>query len=272
MSTLKLSVETSKLASMKVLNKIIFFIIFWLSFTVFASAKTNLFINDINWPPFFFQKNDEGNIGLGKEIINRCLSNMDFDPHYKQLPIKRTHQNMRSGKLDISVYSYKEEREEFIIYGSEPIFFSNYGFASKRSDNIVINKLDDIKPYQLGHLAGLAHTKALIKIINKKKTLNQVTVGYNIDSMLKQMLASPQRFQIIPNSIETLLWRSKQLNIENNIKVHDFILKQKAYFVTVSKASKHIKNPKTFLNDIDTCIKHLKSSSEYTSISQKYGL
>lgn len=257
---------------MRVLNRIIFLNMLWFSFNAFASAKTNLLINNINWPPFFFQKNDEGNIGLGKEIINRCLSSMNVNPYYKQLPIKRTHQNMRSGKLDISVYSYKEEREEFIIYGSEPIFFSNYGFASKRSDNIIIDKLDDIKPYQLGHLAGLAHTKALMKIIDEKKALNQVTIGYSIDSMLKQMLGSPQRLQIIPNSTETLLWRAKKLNIENNIKVHNFILKQKAYFVTVSKASKHIKNPKAFLVGIDTCIKSLKVSGEYNKISQKYGL
>lgn len=257
---------------MRLFNITVLFIILSYSSGLLASPKTELFINDIKWPPFFFQANDDGNVGLGKEIINHCLANNTYELLYKNLPIKRTHQNMQSGELDVSVYSYRKEREEYIFYGSEPIFFSNYGFASNRRDNIIINSLNDIKGYQLGHLAGLVHTEELMNIIEEKTALNQVTVGYNIDSMLKQMLAKPQRFQVIPNSIETLLWRSKQLNIENNIKVHKFILKQKAYFVTVSKASNHIKNPKAFLAGIDTCIKNLKASGEYNKISQKYGL
>ena len=179
---------------------------------------------------------------------------------------------MASGELDISVYSYQKERENFVVYGTEPIFFSQYGFASNIKDNITINKLDDVMQYQLGHLAGLAHTQELMKIIEEKKALNQVTVGYSIDAMLKQLTATPQRFQILPNSIETLLWRAKQLNIENNIHIHDFILKQKAYYVTVSKASREITNPKMFLIKFDACIKALKASGEFLKISEKYGL
>jgi ABC-type amino acid transport substrate-binding protein len=257
---------------MRAFNKTIFLIAIFSSLNTFASPKTSLFINDIYWPPFFFQKIENSNEGLGKEIINLCISLNDFQLQYKKLPIKRTHLLMQSGELDISVYSYKKERESYVIYGSEPIFFSNYGFASKKQGNITIKQLDDIKQYQFGHLAGLAHTKELMKIIEDKIPLNQVTVGYSIDAMLKQLIAEPQRFQIMANSMETFLWRSKQLKIENSIQVHDFILKRKAYYVTVSKTSKHIQNPNEFLTQLDTCIRDLKSSGEYSNISQKYGL
>jgi polar amino acid transport system substrate-binding protein len=257
---------------MKVFIKIIIFSFTFFNLNTFASSKTILFINDINWPPFFFQKDEGNNIGLGKEIINHCLSQNNFKLQYKNFPIKRTHLNMQSGELDVSVYSYKKERESFVIYGSEPIFFSNYGFASNSLDEIEINKLDDIKPYQLGHLAGLAHTKELMKIIDDKIALKQVTIGYNIDSMLKQLIADPRRFQVIANSMETLSWRAKQLNIESSIKLHDFILKRKPYYVTVSKTSRHIQNPQQFLTQIDTCIKNLRASGKYKKFSQKYGL
>lgn len=257
---------------MRIFHQTIFLIIIFASLNTVASPKKVLFINDIKWPPFFFPSNEGDNIGFGKEIINECLTRNDLQLQYINLPIKRTHVLMQSGELDISVYSHKKEREKFIVYGEEPIFFSNYGFASRKTDNITISKLEDIKQYQLGHLAGLAHTAELMKIIEEKKALNQVTIGYNIDSMLKQLTAATQRFQILPNSIETLLWRTKQLKIENNIKIHDFILKRKAYYVTVSRASKHIKNPKRFLAQIDNCIRGLKSSGEYKDISQKYGL
>jgi ABC-type amino acid transport substrate-binding protein len=272
MSTLKLCPTASVKVSMKVFNKTIMFITLLFSMSATASTQKLLFINDINWPPFFFQEIKDNNIGIGKEILNHCLSQQDFQWQYKSLPIKRTHQNMASGELDISVYSYQKERESFVVYGTEPIFFSQYGFASNKKDNITINNLDDVKQYQLGHLAGLAHTQELMKIIEEKKALNQITVGYSIDAMLKQLTATPQRFQILPNSIETLLWRAKQLNIESNIHIHDFILKQKAYYVSVSKASRQITNPKLFLTKIDACIKALKASGEYLKISEKYGL
>ncbi|WP_303452827.1 ABC transporter substrate-binding protein [Colwellia sp. 1_MG-2023] len=257
---------------MKVFNKTITFVVLLFSISASASIQKTLFINDINWPPFFFQEITGNNIGIGKEIIDHCLSQQDFKWQYKNLPIKRTHQHMASGELDISVYSYQKAREDFIIYGTEPIFYSQYGFASNRQDNVKINNLDDIKQYQIGHLAGLAHTQDLMKIIEEKKQLDQVTIGYSIDAMLKQLIASPQRFQILPNSIETLSWRAKQLHIENNIRIHNFILKQKAYYVTVSKASEKITEPSIFLNKMDSCIKTLKASGNYLKIIEKYGL
>lgn len=248
------------------------YIIIFFQLTGVATAKETLFINDLKWPPFFFPNLERGNIGFGKEIMNYCLNQSQFSFKYKTLPIKRTHVYMQSGELDISVYSYKKERESFVFYGKEPIFISNYGFASKTGDNIEIKNLEDIKKYQFGHLDGLAHTKALMEIIKEKEKLNQVSKGYDIDSMFGQLLATPQRFQIMANSIETLLWRAKQLNIHKDIKVHDFILKQKPYFITISKTSKNIKNPKEFLTKIDSCIKKLKSSQDYLLLTKKYGL
>jgi len=257
---------------MSKLNKSIFILLLFILFPNVTLAKKILFINDIKWPPFFFPSVENGNIGLGKEIINKCTGKNNYSLHYKTLPIKRTHLYMKSGEIDISVYSYNKERESFVYYGTEPIFFTNYGFASKRTDKIEINQLDDIAPYNFGHLAGLSHTKELRKIIDEKEESNQISIGYDIDSMFGQLLAEPQRFQVMANSIGTFAWRAKQLNIFNKIKIHDFILKRKAYFLTVSKTSKNIKKPKQFLLDIDKCLKDLKSSPFYNQLANTYGL
>jgi len=243
-----------------------------LQLSLSTSAKNVLFINDIKWPPFFFPNVENGNIGLGKEILSLCSNKSSYLVQYKVLPIKRTHLYMESGELDISVYSYKKERESFVHYGKEPIFYTNYGFVSKRSDNIEINSLDDIKHYNFGHLAGLSHTPDLMVLLNKKEKLNQVSIGYDIDAMFGQLLAKPQRFQIMANSIETFAWRAKQLNISDKIKIHDFILKRKPYFITVSKTSKNIKKPLQFLEETDRCIKELKSTDSYLQLTNLYGL
>lgn len=254
------------------LNKITFLFLIFISFTINANSKTPLFVNDIKWPPFFFPNLEKPDLGLGKEVINHCINQSSFELHYKTLPIKRTHLYMKSGELDISVYSYKEDRESFVYYSKEVIFYSNYGFASKKGDNVQIDQLEDVKNYHFGHLAGLAHTEELTEIIQQKKQLNQVSIGHDIDSMFGQLLASPQRFQVMANSLETFSWRAKQLNILDKITLHDFVIKQKAYFVTVSKTSKNIKDPHAFLAEMDNCINDLKTSGKYQDIARKYGL
>ncbi len=231
-----------------------------------------IFLNDLKWPPFFFPNLENNQTGFGKEILTQCIEEQNFDISFKFLPIKRTHTYMQSGDIDVSIYSYNKNRESFVYYGQEPLFISSYGLASRKSDNITINKLSDITPYVFGDLAGLSHTKELRKIIEAKRTKDEVTTAYDLDAMFGQLLTNPQRFQIMASSKETLKWRSIQLNITEKVTVHDFTIKEKPYFVTVSKFSKNIKEPQIFLKNIDTCIKTLKENNTYAEVAKKYGL
>lgn len=179
---------------------------------------------------------------------------------------------MESGDLDISALSHHKKREEFIIYGKEPLFISEYGFASKKSDNIIINSIEDIKKYTLGHLAGLAHTQRIRQILEDKRKENEVSTGYDIDFMFSQLLAKPQRFQVMINSKETLVWRGKQLKILEKVKIHDITVQRKPYYVTVSKKSKNIKNITHFLDTMDTCLITLKTNGTYAKLANIYQL
>ena len=248
--------------------------VFFISSSLPANAnKIKLSLNDIKWPPYFLPRLESPHYqGIAKEILNTCIASDIYDIRYKTLPIKRTHIYMQSGELDISVYSFKLSREKFVIYGKEPLFTSEYGFASRRADNIVINQLSDITPYKFGDLSGLSHTPELNKILVEKRKNNQVSSGYDLDAMFGQMLATPQRFEVMANSKETLKWRAKQLDISNQITIHDLTIKFKPYFVTVSKSSKNIEDITTFLDSIDQCIIELKTNGEYQRISAKYGL
>ncbi len=234
-------------------------------------SKT-VYINNIEWPPFFFSDRTKDKIGLGGEVLDICLKQTNYQVEYKTLPIKRTHLYMQTGEIDISVYSYKDERNAIIHYAKEPLFTSTYALASKKDSNVTINKLDDLNNYVIGHLSGLAHTPELLKIIELKKPINEVSVGHSVDAMFNQMLATPQRFDIMPNSKETLLWRAKQLGITDKITIHDLVVAEKNYYITVSKFSKNIAQPRQLLNQLDNCILGLKAAGTYQTISQRYGL
>jgi len=100
-------------------------------------AKT-LVLNDIDWPPYLFPESKSHLPGLGKDILNECLPKENFRLKYDKLPVKRPHLFMKSGELDISLYSYKKERESFVVYSKVPVFTTEYGFAIRAHSNINI--------------------------------------------------------------------------------------------------------------------------------------
>ncbi|MFD2168361.1 substrate-binding periplasmic protein [Thalassotalea euphylliae] len=236
-----------------------------------ASFATALNLNDIKWPPYFFPRLEQATPGLAKEILDICITKQGYDINYKSLPIKRTHVYMLSGELDISVYSHKPEREKFVAYGKEPLFTSEYGFASRADDKVEINSLRDLYKYRFGNLAGLSHTPELASIIEDKRANGQVNDGYDIDAMFGQLLATPQRFEVMANSTATFYWRAEQLGISDKVKIHDFVVAVKPYYLTISRSSPNIDNIQQFLDKFDQCLLDLKSSGQYQQILGKYG-
>ena len=255
---------------LKQLNLFIYMAIF-VFYSSFAISK-EVYINNLEWPPYFFSTPILPELGFGKEIINMCMKNTAYQPKYKTLPVMRTHLYMQTGDIDVSVYSYTNERNAFVYYGKEPIFSTTYAFASKKDNNIVINKLSDIDNYTVGHLSGLTYTPEILNAINSKKTLQEVTTGYSFKALIRQMLASPQRFELLLNSKETILWYANQLDVTNKITVHDLFIAEKDYYLTVSKFSQNIPDPEQLLNQLDTCIKDLKVNGEYKALALQYNL
>jgi len=238
----------------------------------------NVVINDINWPPYFIHLDNSANIspnnlpGIAKELLDLCIKQSNHSIKFYNLPIKRTQLYMKTGEIDLTVYSYKEQRKQFLYYSKEPLFSTEYGFMiNANQPSIDINTLSDLSPYKIGYLAGLSYTPELMNIINKKKAKHQVHLGYSLTAMFDQLLADKPRFDIMVDAKSTFYWQSKKLDVQEKVKILDFSMKKKDYFITVSKASKNIKNPQAFLAKIDTCLATLKATGKYDQIIEKYG-
>ena len=178
---------------------------------------------------------------------------------------------MEHGLIDLTVYSYRQSREEILYYSKEPIFSSEYGFLVRADSDIDIKKLEDVKPYQIGHLAGLTYTVDYMDIIDEKIKLNQVSIGHSLESMFLQLLAPTPRFEIMADSKSTFNWFAHKKGVSDKVKVLDYTLKNKDYFITISKRSKNIENPLKLLNETDACIQKLKQDGSYKAILTKYG-
>ena len=237
-----------------------------------ASAKEKtIIINDVPWAPYFFIGDESEQLGIAKEILNHCLLKQGYKTQYARLPIKRTHHYMKQGIIDLTVYSYQQDREEILFYAKEPIFNAEYGFLVRADSDIDIKKIQDVEPYQIGHLAGLTYTPEYMEIINAKTKLNQVTVGHSLESMFLQLLAPIPRFDIMADSKNTFHWFAKYKGVSDKVKVLDYTIKNKDYFITISKRSKNIVNPQAVLKQTDACLKQLKIDGSYNAILTKYG-
>ena len=251
---------------------------YFLVFANFSSLAANeaIQINHTNWPPYLFSPvkvvDQQRFYGLARDVIDYCLAKHNQTANYIPLPIKRTHVYMKNGQLDLAIYSYKKDREQFVIYSKEPIFTSEYGFAVLKNSDIEITDLSDLSPYRFGHLAGLAHTPALSEIVELKRQQNLVVNGYSVKALFGQLLAKPSRIDILANSKETLLWQIKALGLQDKIKILDYTVSQKNYFLTLSKQSNNISNPTAFLDQMDTCFKAIKQNGKYKKFLAYYGL
>jgi polar amino acid transport system substrate-binding protein len=210
--------------------------------------------------------------GLAKETINLCLQQIGYQAEYHELPIKRTHYFMERGDIDITVYSYKAARTEYLYYAKEALFNSEYGFMVRANSDIQVDDLTDLQPLIIGYLAGLTYTPELKIIIDDKVKLEQVVTGYSLKAMFGQLLAETPRFDIMADSKSTLFWEAKKLGVSDKVKVLDYNIKEKAYYITVSKRSRNIKNPQEFLAKMDVCISNIKHSIEYRKKLMRYGL
>ncbi len=254
-------------------KKLIVCLFYFLLISIFAlnaNGAETIVINNVDWAPFFFGDNKDKPKGIGREILEICLSKTGFNYTFKTLPIKRTHSYMKEGKIEICVYSYKKTREDFVIYGKEPLFASEYRFLVRADSDIHLKSLKDLESLKFGHLDGLTYTPELLKIINEKHKTKTIDYTYSIDLLIKKLLK--KRFDITADSKETFLWKAKELNVLDKVKVLDFNIKTKSYFATVSKQSKKIKNKHKFLNRLDACIRQLKVDGRYTQILLKYGI
>lgn len=230
-------------------------------------AAQTIYLNQVFWPPFFINTKS-GPEGFAANLLQRCIDPTQYRLKYLQLPIKRTHYYMQTGELDLTVYSYKAQREQDVWYGTEPLFITEYGFAVRADSTVEVRQLADLRPLKFGQLAGLSHTPELMRLIEEKRSTHMLVEGYNLDKMFDLMLQDPPRFDIMANSKETFVFAAAERKLTDKIKVLDFTVEYRPYYVTVSKQSKHIPDPRGFIEQVDHCINRLKQTGEYQKMAK----
>ncbi len=231
------------------------------------SRIVNIIEND--WPPFYFAGKPESK-GMARELLEMCIPKTGFDYKFTFYPVKRMYAYLEKGEIDVAVFSYKTSRESFVIYGKEPIFSSGYRPVVRAGENIEIRSIRDFDDLRVGHLIGLKYSEKFLAYIEKREKAGTLVTATAGNSCIRMLLAG--MIDVFVDTRETILWRAKQLNALDKIRIVDLDIRSRDYFVTLSKNTKIVKDGNRFLKEIDQCLGTAKKDGEYDDIAAKYGL
>jgi ABC-type amino acid transport substrate-binding protein len=235
-----------------------------------AEERPILTVVENDWPPYFFAGKADAPEGFAKELLKPCLEQAGYGHKFEFYPVKRMYSYLETGKLDIALFSYKKSREALVEYGREPIFSSGYWPIVRADSDIRIESLSDFDGLKLCHLAGLRYSKEFLEYIKKRQQAGTLVVSTLGSSCLKMLLEGI--VDVYVDTKDTSLWRAKQMDVLDKIRVVDFDIQTKDYFVTISKKSDAVKNKGSVLGTVDMCLKKAKKDGSYNKIAKRYGL
>ena len=227
-------------------------------------------ISDPDWPPYFFKGAAYQPIGFAKELISQCVPKAGYRPEFIHFPIKRMRYFMEEGKIDIHIFSYKKERESFLLYAKEPIFSASYRPFVHTDNPIVINQQRDFDGLVLGHLQGLRYSKDFYQYIEQRIEQNAIRVVGSNHALLKLLL--DKKIDIFVNTSDTMFWLAQSMAERQNIKMLDYDIQTKDYFLSLAKKSRAITDKQQFITDMDQCLRNLKKTGHYQTIANRYGM
>lgn len=235
-----------------------------------AQEQPTLVVAETDWPPYFFAGKPNAPEGFGKELLKMIFSETGYRLDYKFYPVNRMYSYLQNGDIDICIFSYNREREDFLLYAHEPVFVSGYRPVVRSDQDIQIRSLKDFDSLRIGHLAGLKYSKVYLDYIKDRKKAGSLVTTTTGDGCLKMLIAGI--IDIFVDTSETTLWRARQMNVLDRIKLLDFDIQTKDYYITISRQSKTIGDKQILLEKLDHYLKAAKTDGRYVEIARKYGI
>ena len=235
-----------------------------------AEVSPPIVVVENDWPPYYFADKPDKPEGFAKELLKMCLPATGYKFIFKYYPVKRMYSYLEKGEIDLAIFSYKESRESFVMYGREPLFSSGYRPIVLAGSGVDIRSLGDFDKLKLCHLAGLQYSDSFHEYIENRKKAGDLVTTTMGDSCLKMLLEG--MVDVFVDTQASVLWRAKQTNTLNRIKVINYDIQTKKYYVTVSRQSKVIKDKKVFLDTLDQCIRTARENGRLRTLAEKYGM
>ncbi len=228
-------------------------------------AGQTLNVSSGSWPPYFVDER-----GFTRDLLVDCLGRQGYEINFAPIGIEEAYAGLRSGLLDGHVFSYREDREVFLDYGEEPLFHDAYHPIVVAGSAIEIRSIEEFEPWRLGHLKGLRYSEEYLAYVQERRAAGRL-VEVEENQELFDLLFRGE-IDVFVNLTSTTTWLSRQLGFRERIVILPFAVKSSDYFFAVSKRTRRISDPATFLTRLDRCLIDKREDGSYQDLVEEYGL
>lgn len=214
--------------------------------------------------PKFFMK-DGKMVGLCYDVL-KAVENIDPSIKFTGadifLPFNRIETGVEEGSLDcFPGFIKNKEREALYRYIDIPIYMVRDVLVARKNDNVVINKLQDIKALKDNVILtpmGQAQSDTL-----KKEGYNVDDGGKNADANITKLLAGRGRF-IFQSEISIKVAIAKY-GVQDKVRVLPLKINESGRYFAFSK-----KTPLETIEKVRKAIEKLRDSGKLSKIFDKY--
>ena len=241
-------------------RKLSIIIILFFSFYI-ENYATALSLAGCEWPPY--TSNKILNKGFFSEVIKEVFKDAGYISKTNLFPWKRAMKRVINGESDILLTLYwTEERSKDMIY-SDVITEAPIGFFRRKGENIVFNKLEDLKKYTIGIVNGYSNGEEFDKATYLK------TEGVHKDLLNFKKLMYNRIDLCLGDKFVGLYTITKDYpSAEDQIVFIEPPLSIKKIYIGISKKTK---NYKKIIHDFNLALKKAKESGKFDDILEKHG-
>ncbi len=191
------------------------------------------------YPPYNYQ--DEGIKGLNIEVIKAAFSTVGYQLNIEILPFGRAFQYAKQGTADGIALWYSKERTQWFEF-STAFTHSELVFLKSTSLQVNYQSLNDLTPYTIGTVQKYAYPESFAshrniktaQVLNDEQNINKLVLGRIDIALIDKRMA---QFILRKNHPE-------QQYLFNSAG----ILKNKKYYLAISKSSKNYQQKLTAFN------------------------
>jgi len=224
---------------------------------------------DLSWKPYFYSAAEgKSEPGFAKEMLLHCFKKLEVNSKAIPSSIKRVEHLLKYGKADLWVMSYRQGREEWLEYGKIPLFVDGYAMFVHKNSLKSVSNLGDLNGLKVGTLLGLHVSKPYKEWHEQLEEHAKPLTFTSEEQLLKKLLT--REIDVAITSVIPFLAYAELYSFTDDIQISGKPLRERNYYVVLSKNGKNISDQKLFLDKIDNCLIGLKNSPTMNNIRARY--
>ncbi|MCJ8297449.1 MAG: transporter substrate-binding domain-containing protein [Pseudomonadales bacterium] len=220
-----------------------------------------------DFPPYMMQDTQDNWTGLDVELAKAVFDEAQCEVKYTLMPWKRGLHLLKHGGVDmISGLSFNRERDKY-TYFIGPMRDESIGLIVDRDSQYQLTELEDLKslPKRIGYLRGVYYGASFAeKYQSDTEFAGKFETADNEDTNWLKL--QNRRLSAIATDKYNGIYKLRLQNIDDNYKVHKFLLNQDVVYFGFSRKA----ISQETINRLRAALQRLQKNGDLDRIKAKY--